>query len=193
MLYLSTTVDRCCIVIWPKSIYSYSPTYFSMDMLLVPPEGPPTSFPCVDCGLMTGNFCDGGFIYPDGITVNFDTCFAAERVPQEYTDRGGYGRQRTPLCTYCETFFHFCRFCRGVKGCTPPPRRRHWSGVKSGRQFDAEQFRLATLNEFSAREKLRADRAHQAQRDTPVSKRSRMQKNDLFGQDNVSSPTPSPP
>ena len=55
MLYLSTTVDRCCIVIWPKSIYSYSPTYFSMDMLLVPPEGPPTSFPCVDCGLMTGN------------------------------------------------------------------------------------------------------------------------------------------
>ena len=70
---------------------------------------------------MTGNFCDGG------ITVAHDQCFASDRYPQLYIDNGKLGRQRTPLCTFCEESFKFCRCCRGVKGCTPPTRKTHWS------------------------------------------------------------------
>ena len=127
--------------------------------LWTPQEGAPNTFPCVDCGLVTGNFCDGG------ISVKYDKCFAAERVPQDYANTGGLGRQRTPLCSYCETTFGYCRFCRGVESCTPPSRRNHWSGVPShlSRSFDSEQHALALAAEFSIREAVARERAAQAQ------------------------------
>jgi len=84
-----------------------------------PREGP-TTFPCVDCGLKTGNFCDGG------ISVDYDQCYAKARVPADYLNAGTL---RTPLCTYCETMYDFCRFCRGLRACTPFTHEVHWSGV----------------------------------------------------------------
>ena len=93
----------------------------NMQVLYWVPPGEPTSWPCVDCGLITGNFCDGG------VSVPYDQCFASERVPSEYWNHIG---QRTPLCSYCETIHLFCRFCRGVSGCTPSTRYlEHWTGV----------------------------------------------------------------
>ena len=103
------------------------------------PEGTPTSFPCVDCGLMTGNFCDGG------ISVELDSCFASERVPTLYLNNKG---QRTPLCTYCESHSWFCRFCRKVPSCTPPNRSSHWSGVPLSR---SRQFNPAMAEAARAR------------------------------------------
>ena len=61
------------------------------DILWCPTDGP-TSFPCVDCGLLTGNFCDGSW------RVGFDRCFARNRVPKDYANASGFGNQRTPLC-----------------------------------------------------------------------------------------------
>lgn len=84
------------------------------------PRGSPTSFPCVDCGVVTGNFCDGG------ISVDYNHCYAKERVPADYLNAGTL---RTPLCSYCETMYAFCRFCRGIRGCTPFTTKDHWSGV----------------------------------------------------------------
>ena len=50
--------------------------------------------PCVDCGLMTGCFCD--------------YCNAKERDPA-----GDYAEgQGTPLCTDCDKEFEMCHFCR---------------------------------------------------------------------------------
>ena len=93
-----------------------------LQVLWTPPPGAQTAYPCVDCGLMTGNFCDGG------ITVAYNHCFASHRVPADYLDNEG---QRTPLCSYCETLSQFCRFCRRVHSCTPPNRHKHWSGGSS--------------------------------------------------------------
>ena len=95
-----------------------------------------TAWPCVDCGLMTGNFCDGGPL------LNFqDICFACNRVPTEFP----FGStQRTPLCSYCETSKRWCRFCRGIESCTPPGTRVHWSkklglpDIPAGRDFTRE-------------------------------------------------------
>ena len=61
--------------------------------------------PCVDCGQITGRFCDG--------LVN--DCFAAFWVPSEQWQEG----QRTPLCGPCENTHEACHFCRGVHSCRP--------------------------------------------------------------------------
>ena len=66
--------------------------------------------PCVDCGQITGSFCDGYEL------VNGDPCFAAARMPNEPWAE----MQRTPLCTTCERKYSLCRYCRGTDGCTPP-------------------------------------------------------------------------
>ena len=129
-----------------------------MQLLWAPPPGAPTSYPCVDCGLMTGNFCDGG------ISVAYDNCFASERVPADYLFNVG---QRTPLCSYCETLHEFCRFCRQVHSCTPPSKIRHWSGVPQSRsrQFDATVAAEASAREAAIRDVLARD----AQSRTPRS------------------------
>ena len=62
--------------------------------------------PCVDCGRLTGYFCDGK-----------DTrFFAVKRVPREEWCVG----QRTPFCSRCEGMLGWCHYCRGVASCTPP-------------------------------------------------------------------------
>ena len=109
-------------------------------VLWVAPPGAPTSFPCVDCGLLTGNFCEGG------PRLNYeDLCFASLWVPQAYEESS----QRTPLCTFCETLSRHCRFCRGEEGCTPATRAQHWSGSSDGRGFDQLAFMAATIAEWS--------------------------------------------
>ena len=94
---------------------------------------------------MTGNFCDGG------ILAAYDRCFASERVPADYGHSPG---MRTPLCTYCETLYGFCRFCRGVHSCTPPARLTHWSGVpqNESRLFNEEAAAMAIAREAHGRQ-----------------------------------------
>jgi len=121
----------------------------TLSRLWAPPPGGAKAWPCVDCGLMTGNFCDGDLI----------ECFAAERVPKDYANIGEVGMQRTPLCAYCETRWNFCRFCRKVQGCTPASRQVHWSGVPShlARTFDNEQAKIAVAAERLARTNPKAE------------------------------------
>ena len=57
--------------------------------------------PCVDCGLVTGRFCD--------------YCNAADRIPDEEWAEG----QLTPLCSYCDNKFNRCHFCRNLSWCRP--------------------------------------------------------------------------
>ena len=130
----------------------------NLNVLWAPDAGTPTSFPCVDCGLRTGNFCDGG------ISVAYDQCHATDRVPHDYANTGGLGIQRTPLCSYCETRFEFCRFCRGVASCTPPSRKSHWSRVPLhlSRDFDERQAKLAVSKEFVRRAEVANKRAESA-------------------------------
>ena len=66
--------------------------------------------PCVDCGLVTGRFCDG----PKG--ESGPQCFASEKVPDERWVQN----QRTPLCSHCDNKHGKCHFCRGLLWCTPP-------------------------------------------------------------------------
>ena len=61
--------------------------------------------PCVDCGQVTGCFCDW--------------CYAKARLPKEPWEDA----QKTPLCTACDEKVHACHFCRGMQWCTPPPWR----------------------------------------------------------------------
>ena len=70
--------------------------------------GEPEDFrrPCVDCGMITCNYCDN--------------CEARVRIPSETWVEG----QRTPLCMNCDRRYDECRFCRGVRSCTPPA----WKG-----------------------------------------------------------------
>ena len=59
--------------------------------------------PCVDCGLITGNFCD--------------YCWGEDHYPQEKWAHGQY----TPLCTLCDGTNQSCHFCRGLQWCVPAP------------------------------------------------------------------------
>ena len=52
--------------------------------------------PCVDCGQITGSFCDH--------------CFAKDRIDDEQWAEN----QHTPLCTACDENFKMCHFCRGL-------------------------------------------------------------------------------
>ena len=56
--------------------------------------------PCVDCGLITCNFCE---------------CTAEVRIPDEYWEDG----QVTPFCNSCDDRFAMCHFCRGLSWCRP--------------------------------------------------------------------------
>ena len=59
--------------------------------------------PCVDCGLITGRYCD--------------YCYAEDRLPQETWAPG----QMTPLCHKCDNARDMCHFCAGKLWCTPAP------------------------------------------------------------------------
>jgi len=58
---------------------------------------------CVDCGLITGRFCD--------------FCTAVSRLPDDDWAEG----QLTPLCSRCDEDFKSCHFCRGKDWCAPEP------------------------------------------------------------------------
>ena len=61
--------------------------------------------PCVDCGLITGVFCD--------------FCVAKDRLPgEEWCDN-----QHTPLCSKCDRKHGRCHYCWGCLWVTPPPHR----------------------------------------------------------------------
>ena len=131
---------------------------------------PTMMYPCVDCGLLTVNWCDGSS--PTMFRM-LDTCYASDHVPHDYPVKGGYGNLRTPLCQYCETCSKVCRFCLGKKGCTPPTRRTHWSGLpmEKSRSFTAEEFSIATRREFEIRDakaKTRQDASDAAEKDRDV-------------------------
>ena len=55
--------------------------------------------PCVDCGLLTGRFCDGDDICE---------CFAENWMP----DLDWAPGQNTPFCRKCEDRKEVCHFCR---------------------------------------------------------------------------------
>ena len=59
---------------------------------------------CVDCGQLTGRFCDW--------------CYAVDRDPKAEWAKG----QHTPLCSTCDNKFDACHFCRGLHWCVPPPK-----------------------------------------------------------------------
>ena len=61
--------------------------------------------PCVDCGQITGRFCD--------------YCYAADRCP----DERWAPNQLTPLCSRCDNTHDKCHFCRGQAWCVPPAWR----------------------------------------------------------------------
>ena len=61
--------------------------------------------PCVDCGLITGCYCD--------------LCFAEDRMP----DEAWVEAQLTPLCTKCDGVHGMCHYCRGDAWCAPAPHR----------------------------------------------------------------------
>ena len=60
--------------------------------------------PCVDCGLVTGCFCD--------------SCIASERMPGEVWAKG----LMAPLCSSCDRKRGACHFCRGESWARPPAR-----------------------------------------------------------------------
>ena len=67
--------------------------------------------PCVDCGLITGNFCDG---------IGYE-CYAEVHVPGE----DWCVNQRTPFCNFCESKRPACRFYMRTPSCTPPETSVH--------------------------------------------------------------------
>ncbi len=77
--------------------------------------------PCVECGKITGNFCEG----LSG--ARGDPCTAARRMPSQIWADG----QRVPMCSTCEDQLKFCKFCRSppVRGCVDCGLRTgNWCG-----------------------------------------------------------------
>ena len=71
--------------------------------------------PCVDCGLVTGRFCD--------------YCYAEDRMPDEDWAPG----QMTPLCSKCDNKHDRCHFCRGLSSSLaggPSPQQGNDAGTK---------------------------------------------------------------
>ena len=64
--------------------------------------------PCVDCGLLTGNWCEA-------------SCFAEDWLGSKLED--WQDSQITPHCSLCEEEYQFCHFCRGKDWATPNTHR----------------------------------------------------------------------
>ena len=65
--------------------------------------------PCVDCGLLTGNFCEAD-------------CFAEYWLGSKLEDWND--NQFTSQCSACEQRYKCCHFCLGKAWATPEPHRR---------------------------------------------------------------------
>ena len=69
---------------------------------------------CVDCGLLTGRFCDD--------------CYAAERFPLGDANGSGLAQgQLTPLCSSCDNWRDGCRYCRDIWVTKPVPTYRNYN------------------------------------------------------------------
>ena len=73
-----------------------------LEVLAVSEDSDSLTKPCVDCGQVTGCFCD--------------FCLAQDRLPNETWVAG----QHTPFCTTCDRAKDMCHFCRGLSWCAPP-------------------------------------------------------------------------
>ena len=62
--------------------------------------------PCVDCGLVTGSFCES-------------RCFAEDWLGSIHEDWND--NQFTPHCTVCTARCKYCHFCRHKDWCMPEP------------------------------------------------------------------------
>ena len=62
--------------------------------------------PCVDCGLVTGSFCES-------------SCFAEDWLGSKHEDWND--NQSTPRCTACDARYKHCHFCLGKAWVTPEP------------------------------------------------------------------------
>ena len=65
--------------------------------------------PCVDCGLLTGNWCEA-------------SCFAEDWLGSKLEDWND--SQMTPHCSFCEKKYQFCHFCLRKDWVTPDTHRR---------------------------------------------------------------------
>ena len=70
--------------------------------------------PCVDCGRVTGGWCDGVMIAEGELVA----CSAAH-----WMSGFALGSWRgTPLCSTCDAHVGICYFCRGQSWATPPKK-----------------------------------------------------------------------
>ena len=94
-----------------QEVFSHSsrlcamPAKIPMEVFFFPQRGSEEMLcrPCVDCGLITGRFCDW--------------CYAQDRDPNAEWAAG----QLTPLCSKCDWKHGRCHYCRGLSWATPPP------------------------------------------------------------------------
>ena len=75
-------------------------------------SGDPCLMPCVDCGLVTTDFCD--------------RCWGDDHFPQHKWAHGRF----IPLCPRCELVNSQCHFCRREDWCDPPAWWNHHSLIK---------------------------------------------------------------
>jgi hypothetical protein len=80
--------------------------------------------PCVDCGLLTGCFCDGEEFESSG-----KPCFAEVHHP--FSGEQWQPGQRTPLCSKCDAKFGKCHYCRKVPFCMPFANQKPSSALSS--------------------------------------------------------------
>ena len=76
--------------------------------------GQPEDFisPCVDCGHVTGSWCDKG-------TTDQNCYLRTYLHPMQFAKAAYPADKNTPLCTSCDSRFNMCPFCRGVPSATP--------------------------------------------------------------------------
>ncbi len=84
--------------------------------------------PCVDCGLITGRYCD--------------YCLAATRIPTETWIQN----QHTPLCSKCDNKYGKCHFCRGQSWATRPPWRPEPEGEPANQRAQTPETRFRALD-----------------------------------------------
>ena len=77
--------------------------------------------PCVDCGQITGCYCD--------------FCLGKDRHPSDVWADG----QRTPLCTRCDAKHGQCHYCRGIQWATPHPHGRSHIDIIRAQQQQQQQ------------------------------------------------------
>ena len=107
-------------------------------MPIIPPSNPAIyafgsvdmlTRPCVDCGQITGNYCD--------------FCKAIDRDPNQEWAPG----QCTPLCSICDKARNACHFCKHIPWVTPPPhQRRILDGMQTSQTVGIAEYNIGGLS-----------------------------------------------